>query len=492
MAAANISDYSNEIESLAKKLDLIAKTVLPFYQQYLKPAYDIAYDVIRGRYHVQINIAIREIKRRDDSVVFSIMTYGPAFAINTKNTDDTSLHAELRSITSTIGHMAGAFLVAMNLHMAYLMDVKEILLTNFARDPVRAAQGIYRMFEPDLRHVEEEKVTTLANALQQSEGAMYRTVDGLQFKQDLDAYMQWISDRVATMKNNHPWRTSMMGGTKKRKEMNTPSKNNATQRLNNLTPLITPLPPNSENNNATQVRTPIVSRRSQRFRSAVPLSSQDAVPLSSQIATPLSSTAASSSSSFLSPLPWKLSPSPMPAQPNKVNNNNNNALAGKVVYYDSDSNEMELGQNAHYVAPTHVQTPTPPPRRTRISHSSSASASAFDTLHLTPVRPMYSLSSASPVPMDVRSRSSGLYQPADPRFMTSPSPKKGGNRARRHKKSDRKVETPSTMRHRARRRTYRARKNQSLHSLRNRRRALRTRRRGGACGSCMMGSQPSF
>jgi len=465
MAAANVSEYSNEIETLATKLDQIAKTVVPFYQQYLKPAYEIAYDVFVERGRVKMNLVIREIKRRDDSVAFSAISYGPAFAINQKDTDDTSLHAELRDVTSTIGHMAGAFLVAMNLHMAYLMDVKEILLTNFARDPVRAAQGIYRMFEPDLRHVEEEKATTLANALQQSEGEMYRTVDGLHFKQDLDAYIQWISDRVATMKNNHPWRTSMMGGTKKRKEMNTPSNrsnDSATQRLNNLTPLLPPLPPNTPNNNATQVMTPVASRRSQRFRSAMHSPSQDAVHLSSQIATPLppvSSAAASSSSAFLSPLKWSISPSPMPARPNNMNINHNRT--GQVLYYDSDSNNIDLAQNRLYVAPP-ISTPARPMRPSHAARPSDSSSLIHNT------RPVpYSLSSVSPAPVS-----------------------KGGNG--RHKKSDRKIETASTMRHRARRRTYRVRKNQTRRALRNRRRALHTRRRGGACGSCMMGSQPSF
>lgn len=460
MAAANVSEYSNEIETLATKLDQIAKTVVPFYQQYLKPAYEIAYDVFVERGRVKMNLVIREIKRQDDSVAFSAISYGPAFAINQKDTEDTSLHAELRDVTSTIGHMAGAFLVAIHLHMAYLMDVKEILLTNFARDPVRAAQGIYQMFEPDLRHVEEEKETTLANALQQSEGEMYRTVDGLHFKQDLDAYLQWISDRVATMKNNHPWRTSMMGGTKKRKEMNTPSNrsnDSATQRLNNLTPLLPPLPPN---NNATQpFATPVASRRSQRFRSAVSLPSQIATPLPSVSSAASSSSSSSSSSSFLSPLPWSLSPSPMPARPNNMNINHNRT--GQVLYYDSDSNNIDLAQNRIYVAPS-TSTPARPVRPIRAARPSDSSSLVHNT------RPVpYSLSSASPAPAS-----------------------KGGNG--RHKKTNRKVETTTTMHHRPRRRTYRVRKNQTRKALRNRGRALRTRRRGGACGSCMMGSQPSF
>lgn len=472
----------NNTAVIQQKLNTLATTVLPIFQQYLKPAYSLGYELVSGG----IKIWIHEPSRTREA--YSHMVYGPACEFSTNNDcTDTSLHAYLRSVHSTIGYMTGAYLVGIQLHIAYHMGAKEITLENFTDDLPRAARGIYQLFTPNLRRVSENERANLTNleaALQQSEGAMFLTVDE-NFEEHLHRYFEWIYEKTRAFTGNHPWltkyakyakyaeqmmRAEQMGGAPKRKASPT-SNNNATQPLNE-TPL---LPPPTWNRhaalNAARNVTPPPMERLSSIPTPIKNNQNDSIP----------------------PSPILPSSSAFPGL-QLTHRTLNNLMSPSHNFYSTP-----VGRHIGFsgTTPKRPNTPSPVPRPVaqRLAPQFSEPAVSWNTL--SNVFENNELPSFQPSPGYIareREKRAKMAHPAAAAAAEEEeaarirallySPQQGA----RHKKSAKKVD----MRHRPRRSTYRAKR--SKHSKRTARKHKRhtlrnTRKRGGACGSCMMGPQ---
>lgn len=110
--------------------------------------------------------------------------------------------AFINTISSTIGNKTGTFLLYLHTYLLIKQNITNVTLNNATNDPARAASGIYKMFNVDMRQQNRSKAigASLHNRLIISGGYMRLRVT------NMNTWNEYFNDLVESFNTQHTFK----------------------------------------------------------------------------------------------------------------------------------------------------------------------------------------------------------------------------------------------------------------------------------------------
>jgi hypothetical protein len=123
---------------------------------------------------------------------------------NMRYSSDEVKEAQINNVSSTVGNNLGTFLIYIHVYIALKLNITDLKLINCTLDPVRASEGIYKMFEVDTRGQKRLSYATMSERLKHCDGEMRLR------KIDLSEWIKYFKSLTLKFYRTHNfiWNTS--------------------------------------------------------------------------------------------------------------------------------------------------------------------------------------------------------------------------------------------------------------------------------------------